>query len=228
MHNSQWHSPNEHHEWTIHFQRKLKCQGYIQSASIMAWLSPFPPLPSACACVSRKQLIFSISKLLIKKCAWLSSITLFFSRCLSLFLIPWKFHSSLIILPHWNCFHHQHKMLMALWMPSSFLLACSLFLFLSLAIRVCMCPKSDSTEKQQSIYWIRSIRFILVFILYCLCMHWTLTATHFLRFLVFSWLTPMWNTFGWAFILLCPTEAMPLPYTIHIYGQQSKIANNCR
>lgn len=98
MHNSQWHSPNEHHEWTIHFQRKLKCQGYIYIAHRL-WhdSTSLPPSLSVCVNVSRKQLIFSISKPLIKKYAWLSSITLFY-QCLSLrfdtMKIPFQFYNT--------------------------------------------------------------------------------------------------------------------------------------
>lgn len=174
---------------------------YIYSASIMAWLS----LPLH-VCVSRKQLIFSISKPLIKKYAWLSSITLFY-QCLSLFLIPRKFHSSFIILPHRNCFHHQHKMLMALWMPFSLALSLSLFVFVCVPQIGCDRKTTEHLLNKKCTLHI-SIHFVLpehASSAYC--------YTHFLRFLVAH---TNWNTFGGVFISFCPTETVPQLYTTRI------------
>lgn len=95
-----------------------------------------------------------------------------------------------------------------------------LSLSLSLSMCVCLCLKSDAGEKQQSIHWIRSIYFILVFILYCLCMHREYSLPRLLM------AHTNWNTFGGAFFFIILPHGNCYSYS---HGQQSKIAaNNCQ
>lgn len=93
------------------------------------------------------------------------------------------------------------------------------------SVLVCLRLKLDASEKQQNIYWIRSVYFILVFILYCLCaVHWVSSLPRLLMAYT------NWNTFGWAFfgsvVLFHPHgNCSPQPFT---RTTKSKIANSCQ